>query len=92
MRSRDHSQTVIIDLDPLAKQFQVNGASPSGGRSTGPRPTGPELARARRCGETTGLKISASSVATRQRCRYPYSGGQRQVAALLAHLVADSSH
>ena len=27
MRSRDHSRTVIIDLDPLAKQFQVNSVA-----------------------------------------------------------------
>jgi hypothetical protein len=82
MHSPDHSDTVIIDLDLLAKQCQVTAVAaprpPGGGRSTGTtaeRPRAAELARTRRCGETTGPKITASSgVATRQPLRYPYGG------------------
>lgn len=70
-RSRDHSRTVI-DLDLLpSSAMSWRGRAASLWRRQVNRQllsvqTAAELARTRRCGETTGPKISASSgVATR---------------------------
>jgi hypothetical protein len=63
MHSPDRSQTVIIDLDLLAKQFQVTAwprrvplAAAGQPAQTAERPTAAELAPAQRCGKTTGPK------------------------------------
>ena len=94
MLSPDQSQTVIMTstCSPSGSRSRRDAPSPGSGRSTGPtaeRPTAAELARAQRCGKTAvpNLRLIRSRHPTS--LRYPYGGGRRQVAALLADLTAD---